>query len=183
MCCRDDAIRCNGYILSILWFVVGFSLSILLCGKSFQVFYVAPGKDVETIVQICLPFFFHQPHGFFLLFIPFRLENRFFIAYKESYNGCWIFESMQLEVIGIILRSFQFIKDVVVEPFDQIDTFRWREEIFRHDVAELAIRDVLDMVGRDIGNLSEGKVPCQVRPAAHVSNGLKSRIRPVVGRI
>ena len=68
---------------------------------------------------------------------------------------------MQLEVSGIILRSFQFIKDVVVEPFDQIDTFRWREEIFRHDVAELAIRNVLDMVGRDIGNLSEGKVPCQ----------------------
>ena len=31
--------------------------------------------------------------------------------------------------------------------------------------------------------LSASEAVCGVRPAAHVSNGLKSRIRPVVGRI
>lgn len=101
---------------------------------------MALGKNLETVVKICLTFFFHQPHGFFLLLIPFRLENRSFITYKESYNGCRIFEFMQLEVIGIILRCFQFIKDVMVEPFHQINAFRWRKEIFRYDVAELVIR-------------------------------------------
>lgn len=50
---------------------------------------------------------------------------------------------MQLEVIGIILRCFQFIKDIMAEPFRQINTFCWRKEIFRYDVAGMAIRDVI----------------------------------------
>ena len=124
------------------------------------------GKDAAAIVQICLLFFFHQPHGFFLLLIPFRLENRFFITYKESYNGYWIFESMQLQVIGIILRSFRFIKDVMVEPFDQIDTFCHSEEIFGHDIAELVIGNVLNIIGCDVGNLSESVIPAQSQSAA-----------------
>ena len=39
--------------------------------------------------------------------------------------------------------------------------FGWSEEIFRHNIAELAIRNILNIIGCDVGNLSESVIPCQ----------------------
>ena len=35
----------------------------------------------------------------------------------------------------------------LVHPLYHRDAFGWGEEILRHDVAELAVRDVLDVIG------------------------------------
>lgn len=94
---------------------------------------MAPGKDVEAIVQICLPFFFHKPHGFFLLQIPFILGYLLPIAYQKGNNGSWILELMQPEAFGIALRVIHPVKDVMVHPLYHRDAFGWGEEILRHD--------------------------------------------------
>lgn len=41
------------------------------------------------------------------------------------------------------------------------DAFDRGEEIFHHNIAELAVRNVLDIIGCDIGNLTESRIPCQ----------------------
>ncbi len=64
---------------------------------------MALSKDLETVIQIRLPFFLHQLHGFLLLLIPFLPGHIPLIAYKESYNGSRVFEIVQFEVFGIAL--------------------------------------------------------------------------------
>ena len=68
---------------------------------------------------------------------------------------------MQLEVISVILRSIRIVKDVMVQSLYQWYTFDRGEEIFRHHIAELVVRNVLDIIGCDVGNLPESIIPCQ----------------------
>ena len=58
---------------------------------------------------------------------------------------------MQLEVISVILRSIQIVKDVMVQSLYQWDTFDRGEEIFRHYIAELIVWNVLYIIGCDVG--------------------------------
>lgn len=73
---------------------------------------------------------------------------------------------MQLEVIGIILCSFRLIKDVMIQPLYQGNTLEWSEKIFRYDIAELVIQDILNIISCDVGNLSESIIPAQRQFAA-----------------
>ncbi len=119
---------------------------------------MALSKDLETVIQIRLPFFLHQLHGFLLLLIPFLLGYIPFIAYKESYNGSRIFEFMQFEVFGIALCGILVVKDVMVQPLYQWDAFGRGKEIFRHDIAELVIRNVFNIIVCNVGNLAESVI-------------------------
>ncbi len=116
------------------------------------------GKNAKTLIQIRLPFFLHQLHGFLLLLIPFLLGYIPFIAYKESCNGSRILEFMQLEVFGIALCGILIVKDVMVQPLYQWDAFGRGEEIFRHDIAELVIRNVFNIIVCNVGNLAESVI-------------------------
>ena len=54
---------------------------------------------------------------------------------------------MQLEAFGIVLCSVQVSKDVMIQSLYQGDTFDWSEEIFCYDIAELVVRDILNIIG------------------------------------
>lgn len=54
---------------------------------------------------------------------------------------------MQLEVFGIALRSLLIIKYVMIQPLYQWNAFGGSKEIFRYDIADLVIRDVLNIIG------------------------------------
>ena len=111
-------------------------------------------KNVKTIIQICLPCFFHQPYSFHFSLIP-RLQGRFLpVAYEKSHNRFRVSELMQLETFSIVLCDVQIGKDVVIQPLYQGDTLEWSKKIFRYDIAELVIRDILNIIGCKVGNLS-----------------------------
>ena len=73
---------------------------------------------------------------------------------------------MQLEVISVMLRSIRIVKDVMVQSLYQWNPFDRGEEIFRHHIAELVVRNVLDIIGCDVGNLPESVITVQRQFAA-----------------
>ena len=73
---------------------------------------------------------------------------------------------MQLEVISVMLRSIRIVKDVMVQSLHQWDAFDRSEEIFRHDITELVVGNILDIIGCDVGNLPEGVITVQCQFAA-----------------
>ena len=73
---------------------------------------------------------------------------------------------MQLEAFGIVLCGIQIVKDVVIQSLYQRNTLDWSEEIFRYDIADLVIRDILNIIGCNVGNLSESVIPAKRQFAA-----------------
>ena len=73
---------------------------------------------------------------------------------------------MQLEAFGIVLCGIQVSKDVMIQSLYQGDTFDWSEKIFCYDIAELVVRNILNIIGCNVRNLSESVIPAKRQFAA-----------------
>ena len=66
---------------------------------------------------------------------------------------------MQPEAFDIVLCGVQVSKDVMIQSLYQGDTFDWSEKIFCYDIAELVVRNILNIIGCNVRNLSESVIP------------------------
>lgn len=120
--CLWNGFRCSIGIRCILW--VAFCLS---CRFSFSVFFkifdMCRGKNIKAVMERCQLFLLHQLHSFLLLLIPCCPADFVLIADKKGHYRSQVLKIMQSESIGIALCFLQVIKDVMVKPFHQGNTF------------------------------------------------------------